>query len=107
MKALRTFLFSVWVLCLVVPAEARADALDDLKAEVARLLPVGTHQDKVRQFLTVRKFKITEQPKEKTMTGRLVTRKLFKVQSTVVVVFEFDDAGLIKDVRYPAVKSES
>lgn len=107
MKALRTFLFSVGLLFLGWPAESRAEYVDDLKAEVARFLPTGTHQDKVRQFLKVRKFKVTEQPKEKTMSGRLVTRKLFTVESTVVVVFEFDDAGLIKDVRYSTTKAGS
>jgi hypothetical protein len=107
MKALRKFLLPVWLLFLVLPAESRAGYVDDLKVDVARLLPPGTHQDKVRQFLRVRKFKVTEQPKEKTISGRLVTRKMFTVESTVVVVFEFDDAGLIKDVRYSATKAGS
>lgn len=105
MKALRKFFLPAWLwLLIALPVESRADYLDDLKGDVARLLPVGKHQDKVRQFLKVRKFRITEQPKEKTMSGRLVTAQNFPAKMEVIVVFEFDEAGLIKDVRYTATK---
>jgi hypothetical protein len=104
MKALRKFFVPVWLLVLLWPAESRAEYLDDLKAEVAAILPQGSHQDKVRQFLKVRKFKITEQPKERTISGRLVTKRTFTSTTAVVVVFEFDDAGVIKDVHYSVTK---
>jgi len=107
MKALRIF-FLPLLLVTLIPTASQADEVDDLKEEVARILPAGsTHQDKVRQFLKVRKYKVIEQPKEKTITGRLVTKKGFKTVSELVVVFEFDDAGLIKDVRYPSPKTGS
>ncbi|MEO7412006.1 MAG: hypothetical protein ABIZ81_01500 [Opitutaceae bacterium] len=106
MKALRKYLIPLWLLLWISPAVGRAEYLDDLKGEVARILPAGkTHQDKVRQFLKVRKFKVTESPKEKTMMGRLETKRMFAVESVVLVVFEFDEAGLVKDVRYEEKKT--
>lgn len=84
---------------------AKADYVDDFKTDVANLLPFGkTHQDKVRQFLKVRKFKVTESSKEKTMTGRHEIKRGFRTESVLVAVFEFDDAGLLKDVRYEEKK---
>jgi hypothetical protein len=91
----------VWLtFFLLLPATAKADWVDDLKADVTEMLPTGTHVDKVRQFLIVRKFKITELPKQKGIAGRLVTKRDSGASSSLVVTFQFDDAHLLQSVSY-------
>lgn len=85
---------------LALPTLLRAEYVDDLKTEVAQVLPMGTHQDKVRQFLKVRSFKITELPKEKKFIAKATKGGLLKSELLVTVTFEFDDGGLLRNVRY-------
>ena len=100
MKTLRNFLLRICLLLCVIPVAGRADHIDKFKAEVAALLPVGADQDKVRQFLKVRSLDFKEASEEKTITVRMLKKKGFFRDTIVVTVFEFDDAGLVRAVRF-------
>ena len=107
MKSLRKLLAPLWFLLLLLPMEVRADAVDDLKTEVAALLPLGTHEDKVRQFLRVRKFKITELPKQKSLSGRLKVPRGSNSEGVLVITFQFNDDHGLTNITYDAAKTSS
>lgn len=101
MKTLRKFLGPLWWLIFFLPLSSRADAVDDLKSDISTNLPIKSHEDRVRQFLTVRKFKFTELRKERKITAECVLPKSAGVARPVTIVFQFDENGLLVDVTFP------
>jgi hypothetical protein len=83
----------------MMPVLGRADPADKFKEEVAALLPVGTDQEKVRQFLKVRSLEFKEVTEEKTITVRILKKKGLFRDTISVTVFEFDAGGFVKAVR--------
>jgi hypothetical protein len=101
MKIFRTFLLRLCLLALIVPTCLRADAVDDLKTDITTNLPPNSHADRVRQFLKVRKFKFTEQKKERKISAECALPASAGVARPVAVIFIFDENELLVDVAFP------
>lgn len=106
MKTLRRLFSSLCLVFVLFPVSASADQVEDTKADVAAHLAAGSHVDKVRQFLRVRKFKVTEMPKEKSVSGRLPLDRKTAGATALVVTFHLDDAQIVKAVTYALIPAK-
>jgi hypothetical protein len=116
MKTLPKILVGMFLLLLALPVASRADHIDDFKAQASSHLPMGASQAVVRKFLNERNFYVDrpraaseykpgmstykEDSAGRAFTLQMVKKKGFFSETVVVTVFEFDDAGLLKAVRY-------
>jgi hypothetical protein len=105
MKSIR-IIITAGLLLLALPAALRADRVDELKAEIAASLPEGSHQDRVQQFLKVRKIKTKPVPKERSLIAYVMAEKKKADGTELVAVFQFDENDKLIAVSYRDPKQE-
>jgi hypothetical protein len=107
MKSMRTMMIMLGLVLALVPLRASEDRVADLKAEINAWLPPGSHEDRVRQFLKVRKTKVKSADKNRTLTAHLAPEKRSPHQSELIAVFRFDADGKLLSVSYDDPKQPS